>query len=126
MKMKSLIVPVLALVALSMTALFFAGCSTPPVASRLQIGNDFADLPKNDAFESARYVYTNAMTGERRELEIKNAHADPAANLKAFTDVQTANLRVLETAVNKIAVPGITTTAPAAPPSTPPPVTPPK
>lgn len=99
-------------------------CAGPPTSSRLQIGADYAELPKNDSFESAKYEYTNAATGEHRVLEIKNAHADPSAALKAFTDVQTSNLRVLESAVNKIAIPGVvapTTPAPSASPATGPP-----
>lgn len=114
-------------VCLAIASLFAAlpCCAGPPVASRLKIGEDYADLPKSDSFTSAKYEYTNATTGEHRTLEIKNAQADPAANLKAFADTQAANLHVLEAAVNKIAIPGVTTTAPVvAPPVTTSPATP--
>lgn len=99
-------------------AILAAGCSTPPTASRISIGGDTAELPKAGQY-NAKYEYTNVMTGEHRILTITDATVDPSAALKAFTETQAGNLRVLEAAVNKIAVPGVV--APTASPAPTPP-----
>ena len=101
---------VIAMVAI---AALLGACSPIPTASRIQVGDDFAELPKNDQFEYAKFESVNVATGERRTLEIRNAKADPSAPLKAALESQAAALRFMERQADRIAVPGVI--APAAP-----------
>lgn len=100
-------------VMLAAAAALSPACAQIPTASRIQVGNDFAELPKNDQFEYAKFESVNVATGERRTLEIRNAKADPSAPLKAALESQAAALRFMERQADRIAVPGVI--APAAP-----------
>jgi len=109
------------LIVLASTALTIVmlGCNGPPTASQIKIGNDTAELPKAGHY-NAKYEYTNAKTGEHRLLEIKDATVDPAAALQANVEVEAKRWDAFKSLTDRISIPGVTTTAPAAPSTGPP------